>query len=44
MGEDEATGFDQIIVPADQVLKVIENGQLIIIRNGEKYNVQGQRL
>jgi hypothetical protein len=44
MGEDEATGFDQIIVPADQVLKVIENGQLIIICNGEKYNVQGQRL
>lgn len=44
MGENETTGFDQIIVPTDQVLKVIENGQLIIIRNGEKYNVQGQRL
>jgi hypothetical protein len=25
-------------------IKVIQNGQLIIIRNGVKYNVQGQKL
>ena len=43
-GENEATGFENIIVPEGQVLKVIENGQLIIIRGGEKYNVQGQKL
>ena len=42
--EDEATGVEDITAPEGQVLKVIENGQLIIIRNGEKYNVQGQRL
>ena len=42
--EDEATGVEDITAPEGQVLKVIENGQLIIIRGGEKYNVQGQRL
>lgn len=42
--EDEATGVEDITAPEGQVLKVIENGQLIIIRNGEKYNVQGVRL
>ena len=42
--EDEATGVDNITAPEGQVLKLIENGQLIIIRGGEKYNVQGQRL
>lgn len=42
--ENEATGFENIVAPEGQVLKVIENGQLIIIRNGERYNVQGQRL
>lgn len=44
-GENEATGVDNItengvIAPK----KLIENGQLIIIRDGVKYNVQGQRL
>ena len=42
--EDEATGVEDITAPEGQVLKVIENGQLIIIRGGVKYNVQGQRL
>ena len=28
----------------EEVTKVIENGQLIIIRNGEKFNVQGIKL
>ena len=42
--EDEATGVEDITAPEGQVLKVIENGQLIIIRGGEKYNVQGVRL
>ena len=43
MGENAETGVDNIIT-TDAPVKVIENGQLIIIRNGEKYNVQGQKL
>jgi len=39
---NQATGVDQ--VPSDQVqsTKVIENGVLYIIKNGVKYNAQGQ--
>ena len=43
-GENSATGTENMIVPNQQVQKVIENGQLIIIRDGVKYNVQGVRL
>ena len=43
-GENEATGFENITAPEGQAIKVIENGQLIIIRGGEKFNVQGQKL
>ena len=43
MGENAETGVDNIIT-TDAPVKVIENGQLIIIRNGEKFNVQGQKL
>ena len=39
--ENEATGFENIVAPEGQAMKVIENGQLIIIRNGEKFNAQG---
>ena len=42
-GENVETGVEDIIT-TDAPVKVIENGQLIIIRGGEKYNVQGQRL
>lgn len=42
-GENAETGVDNIIT-TDAPVKVIENGQLIIIRNGEKHNVQGQKL
>jgi len=42
--ENTTTGSDDIVTPNNQVIKVIENGQVIIIRNGEKYNVQGVRL
>ena len=42
-GENAETGVDNIIT-SNAPIKVIENGQLIIIRNGEKYNVQGVRL
>ena len=42
--ENEATGFENIVAPEGQALKVIENGQLIIIRGNEKFNVQGVRL
>lgn len=42
-GENEATGLDNITT-TDTPVKVIVNGQLIIIREGVKYNVQGVRL
>ena len=42
-GENGTTGLDNIMT-TDAPAKVIVNGQLIIIRNGEKYNVQGVRL
>ena len=40
--ENQATGVDH--VSSDQVpsTKVIENGQLVIIKNGVRYNAQGQ--
>jgi hypothetical protein len=41
--ENVETGVEDIIT-TDAPVKVIENGQLIIIRDGVKYNVQGQRL
>ena len=44
MGENAATGLDQIVAPEGQAVKAIVNGQLIIIRDGVKYNVQGQKL
>ena len=43
MGENVETGVEDIIT-TDAPVKVIENGQLIIIRDGVKYNVQGQKL
>ena len=41
--EGTTTGFENITT-TDKAVKVIENGQLIIIRNGEKFNAQGQKL
>ena len=41
--ENVETGVENIIT-TDAPVKVIENGQLIIIRDGVKYNVQGQKL
>ena len=43
-GENEATGFENITAPEGQTIKAIINGQLIIIRDGEKFNAQGQKL
>jgi hypothetical protein len=43
-GENEATGFENITAPAGKTVKAIVNGQLIIIRDGEMYNAQGQKL
>ena len=42
-GENVETGVEDIFT-TDAPVKVIENGQLIIIRDGVKYNVQGQKL
>ena len=39
--ENVETGVEDII-ETETPVKVIENGQLIIIRDGVKYNVQGQ--
>ena len=44
MGENAATGLNNITNGENTTIKTIENGQLIIIRNGEKFNAQGQRL
>ena len=41
--ENEETALDYIST-TDAPIKVIENGQLIIIRDGEMYNAQGQKL
>ncbi len=43
-GENVETGVGNIISGENTAIKVIENGQLIIIREGVKYNVQGQKL
>ena len=43
-GENEATGFENIQLPNANSQKLIINGQLIIIRDGEMYNAQGVRL
>ena len=42
-GENVETGVEDLFT-TDAPVKVIENGQLIIIRDGVKYNVQGQKL
>ena len=44
LGENAATGLDNITNGENTTIKLIENGQLIIIRNGEKFNAQGVRL
>ena len=44
LGENVSTGFENVTNGENTTIKVIENGQLIIIRNGEKFNAQGQRL
>ena len=41
VGENTTTGLDNITNGENTTIKVIENNQLIIIRNGEKYNAQG---
>lgn len=40
--EQVATGVGQVTNDQVQSLKVLENNQVVIIRNGVKYNVQGQ--
>ena len=40
VGENPTTGFENITT-TDKAVKIIENGQLIIIRDGVKYNAQG---
>ena len=41
--ENETTGLDNITTN-EKAIKAIVNGQLVIIRGGEMYNVQGQKL
>ena len=47
-GENTTTGVDNLtedgVVSTNQATKMVVNGQLIIIRDGVKYNVQGVRL
>ena len=42
--ENVETGLDNNQLPISNIQKLIVNGQLIIIRDGVKYNVQGQKL
>ena len=42
-GENAETGFENIVAPEGETKKVIINGQLVIIRNGEKFNVMGTK-
>ena len=42
--ENSTTGTEDIVIPNEQVIKIIENGQVVIIRSGVKYNVQGQKI
>ena len=42
--ENGETGLENITDGKNTAIKVIENGQLVIIRNGEKFNAQGQKL
>ena len=44
VGENTTTGVDNSQLPINNIQKIMENGQLIIIRNGEKFNAQGQKL
>jgi hypothetical protein len=41
LGENVETGVEDLFT-TDATVKDIENGQLIIIRDGVKYNVLGQ--
>ena len=41
--ENTTTDLENILNGENTTIKVIENGQLIIIRNGEKFNAQGVR-
>ena len=43
-GENTTTDFENITNGENNTIKVIENGQLFIIRNGEKFNAQGIKL
>ncbi len=42
--EAGATGLEDVELEADKARKVIENGQLIIIKDGVKYNIFGAAL
>ena len=42
--ENTTTDLENILNGENTTIKVIENGQLIIIRNGDKFNAQGVRL
>ena len=42
--ENVETDVEEIVTTEVKAVKVIENGQLIIIREGVKYNMQGQKL
>ena len=44
LGENAETGIDNITTGENPTIKLIENGQLIIIRDGEKFNTIGQKL
>ena len=40
--EDDVTGLDAVISEKSREGKIIENGSIVIVKNGMKYNVAGQ--
>lgn len=42
--EDTATGINDVCTPAKAQTKYMDNGRIVILKNGKKYNAAGQRL
>lgn len=40
--DNAATGFENITSPEPTAIKTVVDGQIVIIRNGVMYNLQGQ--
>lgn len=41
---DLATGINEVCTPANAQTKYMDNGRIVILKNGKKYNAAGQRI